>query len=367
MLKSIDVLIGLTVIMLALSMAVTVITQFVTTVINSRGRYLRRGLVDLLGQIDPALTEKAASTVATAVLTNPLVNATGRRLGSVVHREELTKLLMHLATDDAKDQLGDAAREALKSALKNNGIEDPEATLRKIRTAALQLESASPQLAASVRHNLAVLQEAESDLVAKINGWFDQTMDRVAQRFTAHTRAITFLGAVLVAGSLQVDAMLLVNRLSADEKLRDAFAAQARDRAVQKAATQTASAAPEPSSTGGEPTPPPSKTEGEKIDREYLAFLADNGLITVPRSFAEWMRHWNDVSWVGVAITALFLSLGAPFWYNALSRLLLLRSVLAEKDDQQRARRQGSGSRADVGHREETGARGSGSGLAAVS
>jgi len=56
MLKSIDILIGLTVIMLALSMAVTVITQFVITVLNNRGRHLRRGLVDLLGLIYPQLT-----------------------------------------------------------------------------------------------------------------------------------------------------------------------------------------------------------------------------------------------------------------------------------------------------------------------
>ena len=57
MLKSLDVVIGLTVVLLALSMAVTVITQAITTVINSRGRHLRRGLTDLLQQLDPALNE----------------------------------------------------------------------------------------------------------------------------------------------------------------------------------------------------------------------------------------------------------------------------------------------------------------------
>ena len=47
MLKSIDVLIGLVVVLLALSMAVTVITSPATTIINSRRRHLRRG-ADLL-------------------------------------------------------------------------------------------------------------------------------------------------------------------------------------------------------------------------------------------------------------------------------------------------------------------------------
>ena len=39
-------------------------------------------------------------------------------------------------------------------------------------------------------------------------------------------------------------------------------------------------------------------------------------------------------------ITALLLSLGAPFWYSALGRLLQLRSALAFKDDKQRVERQ---------------------------
>ena len=130
MLRSIDVLIGLAVIMLALSMAVTVITQFVITLLNRRGRHLRRGLVDLLGLLDPALTGKIANRIATVVLTHPLLSATGKRLGSVVHREEFTKLLLHLAAGDDK-RLGADDRGILKEALRANGVTDPAATLKK--------------------------------------------------------------------------------------------------------------------------------------------------------------------------------------------------------------------------------------------
>ena len=41
-----------------------------------------------------------------------------------------------------------------------------------------------------------------------------------------------------------------------------------------------------------------------------------------------------------MVITALLLSLGAPFWYGALGKLLQLRSALAVKDDAQRLERQ---------------------------
>src|SRR5215203_3621868 len=222
-------------------MAVTVITQALTTVVNSRGKHLQRGLADLLTQIDPALTETLCSAIASQVLTHPLVSGSaapiapadangvvtrirrlvgGARLGNVVHREEFTKLLMGLAAGQGTSQLPDAARAALVVAMANNGIADPDATLKNIRTMALQLERSAPELSTSVRQNVAILHAAESDFVAKINNWFDQTMDRTSQRFTASTRAITFAGAFVVAFALQVDTPMIVNRLAADDQLR---------------------------------------------------------------------------------------------------------------------------------------------------
>jgi hypothetical protein len=266
-----------------------------------------------------------AGRIADAVLTHPLISSTGRRLGTVVHREELTRLLLYLADDSAT--LEREVKTELKQVLARNGITDPDGTLKKIRDVSLQLEAANPSLAVDVRQTLAILQEARSDFVGKINNSFDQAIDRVAQRFTASTRAITFVAALLVAGALQVDTIGLVNRLSADDKLRDAFVAQA---ASLQAAAPAGVAAQIP---GAAPA-------AEKIDLQYMAFLADNGLLTAARTRSQWMERWGKINLVGVLITSLLLSLGAPFWYNALGRLLQLRSLLAAKDDDQRDARQ---------------------------
>jgi hypothetical protein len=359
MLKSLDILIGLTIVLLALSMAVTMITQAVTTVLNSRGRHLRRGLVDLLQQLDPALTETLSRSVATGILTHPLVSGSntpvaagsplevvtstigrlrrsigGPRLGNVVHREEFTKLLMAFAAGQGAGQLESAARDALLKALKENGVDNPEQKLKDIRQVALRLERSAPELSHMARQNIAILEAAESDFVAKVHNWFDQTMDRTSQRFTASTRAITFIGAFLVAFGLQVDTPALVNRLAADEKLREQFVAEARALyADQKALDEAAKQQPaEPSSS---PAPDP-----EEMARKYRVFLATNGLITFPSVGQKWIEGYRNVNLFGVLMTALLLSLGAPFWYSLLGRLLQLRSVLAVKDDVQRAERQ---------------------------
>jgi hypothetical protein len=172
--KSLDVLIGLAVIMLALGMAVTLITQFVTTVLNTRGRNLRRGLENLLAQLDPALTGELARKVARAVLTHPLVSTATGRLGTIVQREEFTKLLLQLA--GGRSTLDEAAKKALAAALAANGITDPAGTLAEIRALSLRLEAADPGLAASVRESLAMVGASPTDLVAKVHGRSTRTL-----------------------------------------------------------------------------------------------------------------------------------------------------------------------------------------------
>jgi hypothetical protein len=315
MLDSLDVVIGVTVIMLTLSMAVTVVTQFLTTVVNSRGWHLRRGLADLLGLLDSDLKGKTGVTIATAVLKHPLVSASHSRLGTVVHREEFTRLVLGLVAG-GPGRLEAATHATLAAALERNGIANPDDVLRRTRELALQIETADPTLASSVRQNMALLREAKSDFVAKVNGWFDQSMDRVSQRFTASTRAVTFAAAFIIAAGLQVDTIQNINRLSVDDELRAALVQQGQ--AMDKTGPQA------------EPT---------ELDRKALASLAQQGLITLPTS-DTWLSGWTPFTAMGVLITTFLLSLGAPFWYNALGKLLKLRPALASKDDEQRRSRQ---------------------------
>jgi hypothetical protein len=354
-LKSIDVLIGLIVVLLALSMAVTVITQAITSVLNSRGRHLRRGLTDLLEQIDPALNKELSERVATAVLTHPLVSGSnlpfdwgdgnwwrrwlgGSRLGNVVQREEFTKLLMGLAAGGSSNTLAAETKEALKGALARNGIADPDATLQGIRSLTLLLEKSSPALSNTARQTAAILQAAESDLVGKIHAWFDQTMDRTSQRFTASTRAITFVGAFVVAFGLQVDTVSLFNRLSADDVLRDKLVKDAMSLPAIQTEGNPSSALDRQQSAGD--------TTQTIANRQYRHFLSEAGIISLPTwtGWRDWIRGFDGRSLGGILMTSLLLSLGAPFWYGMLRNLLQLRSVLAAKDDEQRNDRQRSDS-----------------------
>ncbi len=310
MMKSLDILLGLTVVLLLASMAVTVLTQIWTSLFNTRGTHLRDGLTDLLNQLHAALSSGDSKAIVEHILTHPLIRDGGHRLGSLIHRDELTRLLLEAGAGQGPHQLPERTRSALQNALASNGIADPGATLERIRGIALSLETTNPTLAASARHDLAILQGASSDFVAKINGWFDQTIDRISARFTFTTRQITLVNSLLVAAVIQLDAVALVNRLSTDDALRSSL--------VQKAYAEEKLSA---------------------MDPRQLSLLAAHDIFPLASTFHDWTNQWHPAKVPGVAISVLLLSLGAPFWFEALKNMLRLRSLIAEKDDTQRALR----------------------------
>lgn len=327
MLKTIDILIGLSVVMLLLSMIVTVITQFVNNALSSRGKHLLQGIADIMQQIDPGISRAIAEEISRAVLSHPLVSDANGRLGSVIHREELTKLLLELASEQGPQKLSPGALKALQDALAATGVCDAgtpdqikqqiSAIIKNVGLLGLQLELSHPELTNAARARIAMLQQATSQFLGKINLWFDQTMDRVGDRFTQHTRYVTFFGSLLIAVLLQLDVAALVSRLSADDALRNSLVAQAE------------------------------KTQGVQLSGAELQNVHDlmtNNLVGVPLSFSDWTSRWSPdkapTKALGIILSAVLLSLGAPFWYNALQNLIRLRSIVAVKDDQQRQERQ---------------------------
>ena len=353
MLKTIDILIGATTVLLLFSMAVTVITQVLTNLFQRQGRHLRDGLAVLLQQLGIS-DEKIAQTIATGVLTHPLIASANGKLGNVIHREEFTKLLLGLSSGQGAATLESSAQSALLEALKQNGISNPGETLKNVRAMALRLEASDPEMANHVRDRLALLQEASSDFLARINSWFDQCIDRVSARFTKYTHAVVVGVSMVVVLLVQLDMIAVVDRLAIDDQFRESVVrAAAKDFLTVSGtgnATPPGTDSSKPAATGAKDpnagasagaSSPPVADKARAVDpKPYYDLLNKSGLLTLPFD-SNWGEQLGDSrKWPGMLIAVLLLSLGAPFWYNALKDLLKLRSAIAGKDDAQRKERQ---------------------------
>jgi hypothetical protein len=147
---------------------------------------------------------------------------------------------------------------------------------------------------------------------------FDATMDRASAQFTAQSRKLVAIFGIAVALALPLDAFDLLKRLARSDSAREQAVALARTLAENQSSVDSA-----PQSV-----------------RLAVAKLQAAEVIVVPSSRAEWLARWQQVNWAGVAMSALLLTLGGPFWFTVLKDLLRLRSAAASQESQDRAQRQ---------------------------
>ena len=234
LLKYIDILIGLSVVMLLLSPLVAAGTQFLLWLRNYRPVFLQDGLTKLILQLrstETALNGETAETIAKAVLTHPMIGRAyglhSDARGEVIEREELIRILLEFAAGEGSKVIPEATKQNLCKVLAANGIADPCASLTAIRSQSQRLEKNQPDKPAHERLAKAIILAAPSDFVGKINNWFDQSMDRVTQRYALRAKIVTVVSALFVAVALQLDTVDLIKRLSMDDSLRKSLLDQA--------------------------------------------------------------------------------------------------------------------------------------------
>lgn len=332
LLESLDILIGFSVVMLVFALAATALIQFLLSVSQLRGRNLRWGLTRLLMHMDPALTREVADKISWAVVKNPLVARNPRQVGGLIQREELVQLLLGIAAGTERDPLSSAVKDDLARSLERMKLKNPGDVLRDIRNTAMELEAVRPDLAAHVRTTMAIVHEAKSEFVAGLHAWFDSSIERVSQVFQGHVRIITVVVAASLVFATQLDSIEVIDRLSMDKDLRARLVNIGIE--IEKAAADSSAAAREgrADTTIAPARIPPRSALG------HLQKLAESGLITLPETWRVWCLP-ETKSWPGLVLSMILVGLGAPFWFNTLSRLLSLRSALAVKEQSDRTSR----------------------------
>jgi hypothetical protein len=303
-LRSLDTLIGFVTVLLVLSLAVTMLTQIVANLLRLRSRHLRDGVLDVFRQLGWGFVGDGAEILARKVVCSK----------DAITREDLIETLMVLA------QKNPELKEKITSL--TPGF-DPQALLAHVRRTALELSVERPDLAAAVVRSAAFARSPLAGLASEVFGVFDSTMDRVSAKFTAQSRKLVAIIGIAVALALPLDTFDLLKRLARSDSAREQAVALAQTFAENRSNIDP---------TPADPTP--------RDVRLAVAKLQAAEVIVVPSSRAEWLARWQQVNWAGVAVSALLLTLGGPFWFTVLKDLLRLRSAAASQESQDRAQRQ---------------------------
>lgn len=289
-LPALDLAIGLAFIFLLLSLLASTIQEFVAAALGLRARMLEQGLKNMLGGDEDVLA---------AFYRHPLID--GLYKGHIREKD--------LGKGGLK-RTGGPSYVSPRSfaAFMLDAVAPTDGTLNAFKTASGETRD----LPAPIRNRLQPLLDAAGgdldDYRKSLEAWYDDSMARVSGWYKRKTQAILLvIGTVLVL-ALNANTLAIAGRLWSDQSIRAAVVQQA-----DQAASQP---------SGDDPR--------ERLD-SAANDVASVAKLGVPIGWSgDAKPDWSGSGWVTVVggwlLTVLAISLGAPFWFDALGRISRLRS-----------------------------------------
>jgi hypothetical protein len=353
-----DVALGLTFVYLVLSLICTAISEIIEAKLRMRSVDLERGIRELLGgpdQIDLAKRFYDHPLILSLFLdqynksdvnAKTRLYARGSKLPSYIPRRNFALALMDVVLP-AKPGPGTSesgAAGATPPGQSAGGSAPPgaAATVGASPTpvATKSLQPFRDAVAAfpneRLKGALLPLVDAAAGDVAKarenIEDWFDSAMDRVSGWYKRRVQWIVLgLGLVLAIAS-NADTIAIGNALSRDISMRNSLVAAAQEYA------KPSTAPAQPSADGAE------SIEACKLNQnapecrvaKNLTQIARLGLPvgwdrsdsrTVPDTFGGWL-----VKAIGLLLTGVAISMGAPWWFDMLNKMIVVRSTVKPRE-----------------------------------
>jgi uncharacterized protein YidB (DUF937 family) len=149
--------------------------------------------------------------------------------------------------------------------------------------------------------------------------WFPLAMDPVADRYRRRMRGVAFLSSAAVVWALNADALTIFRRAQDDDAFRQRISAATTDLSVLHTRVRDLGerCVEAPSACKALGPVLDSLNEGALRAAADTAFLAG---ITGPR------RPKDPGWWVGILLSTLLVSLGAPFWHDTLETMFGIKN-----------------------------------------
>lgn len=307
-LPALDLAIGLSFIFLLLSLLASAVQEAIAAVLALRAKTLEKGLRNML-----AGSPDVASDEVAKLYRHPLIRSLYKAGFGPFGKSDGLRLPSYIPPRGFALALVDTVAPDLTHTDERGKARDSHDVIADLRTS-LEAAALPPDVKAAV---LKLLDRARGDIDAfrtSLEEWFDDTMARVSGWYKREAQLILAAIAVVVVLALNANAITIGQRLWEDVGLRTAV--------VQLAEEATAET--------------PGATPTEKLENAAAAVDGVKAL-GVPLG---WTSDGEDPRYVDVAdaqflyrdilgwlLTIAAVSLGAPFWFDTLSRLSRLRST----------------------------------------
>jgi len=296
-----EVAIGLIFIYLNLGLICSSLQELIASVLKLRGKTLQEGIYNLLG-------DQPGNRFYDHALIRQLGHA-GKRgpLPSYIAARTFTRTLVDLLRPNYPER-DRAVGQALKlEDLRSLVADVPEERVRT--TLRLLLEE--------VETGARDVSEAVDAFYLKVENWFDESMQRVSGWYKRRAQAIMLVIALGLTVALNVNSVEVARQLWTDPLLRQSVVAAAEG--FQQPRTQVDPAVEDPAMAGI-----------QRSSGNLRALQGELDALALPLGWSEIDPiDWSPGDWLyallGWLLTATAVSMGAPFWFNALGKLLQMR------------------------------------------
>lgn len=299
-----EIAVGLVLIYLLMSLILTAVQESIENLLKTRAVNLERSIRELLQGDDALLARFYEHPLIYALYRGEYAyverRKLGRKLPSYIPRETFATVLLDLARAEARGETN------LNTLIAGFG---------------------------------AAAQQGGARLRREVEGWFDGAMDRASGWYKRRTQLRLFLIGLAVSVVLNVNSITIANYLAVSPQQRALVTALAE---------QAAASAQGVGSEAGR-----SLTAEEQAElRDELAKLG----IPIGWRNNEWRKLWSGIPpfartladtdagatldgvvisvnlVLGYLITAFALMLGAPFWFDVLNRIMVIRATVKPKE-----------------------------------
>ncbi len=298
-----DVGIGLVLVFVVYALASSMINEQISQFLGLRANNLWDSICSLLGDRD-------GEGLAKDLYNNPLVRGLISKQGGYESKADEAHpadrpLPSEIPSDVFSLVLHDLFEKHQSKALPANTSQE---TIK-------QLEALKPVLAKMVgTSNL----PADVDAARKnIEAWYDKAMERASGWYKRKVQVIIFLVALILATATNGDTVMIANKLWSNPGARAAAVAKASTVTKESMDDMQLNNTPEVSGLVG--------WTGCSKDAECLPSSVSNN---PPNDFGSFL-----LKFFGIVTTAYAASMGAPFWFDMLQKLLKAKNDLSGKTD----------------------------------